>query len=220
MVAFLIVLNIKKKNAINDNIEEIAIRISINGISERSNVTKLITNILLQTGYRVIGKTAGPSAKITYWCEDEKSISEKAKGPSTSEQVELLQNAVDLEAEALVFESLAGNYKYKASDILDPNVVVIVDDFDDVESDKEAKLFEEVIPYDGYLIALPSPYSTYFGKVARERDTKMILAKDINVSSEIEKNISSKDISLAIAVGQVLGIDEETCLRTMLGSNL
>lgn len=45
----------------------------------------------------------------------------------------------------------------------------------------------------------------------------MVLAKNINVSDEIAKQISPKDISLAIAVGQVLGIDEETCLNTMLG---
>ena len=46
------------------NVEKIPIRVNINGIRGKSTVTRLITSILTEAGYKTVGKTTGTAARM------------------------------------------------------------------------------------------------------------------------------------------------------------
>ncbi|MDO5010771.1 MAG: hypothetical protein Q4E31_08100 [Intestinibacter bartlettii] len=184
----------RKKSEQQKMVEKVPIRISVNGIKGKSIITKLITNILMEAGYKVIGKTL------------EKSES--------NDELTIIKNAVDLEVEALVCESAdvkSDSKKISKFKKLDENIVVITDiseDYVDID-DSIVRSFADIIPYEGYLITINSNYVNYFRKIAGERDTKVTVADTSKITAEY------LSIAIAIAVGQVLKIDEKTCLRGM-----
>lgn len=185
-------------------VEKVPIRISVNGIKGKSIITKLITNILMEAGYKVIGKTVDKS--------------------DSNDELSIIRNAVDLEVEALVCESADVKsdskkiFKFKK---LDENIVIITDiseDYVDIQ-DSIVRSFADIIPYEGYLITINSNYVNYFRKIAGERDTRVIVADTSKITAEylalFDDAVSVENIAIAIAVGQALKIDEKTCLRGM-----
>lgn len=193
----------RKKSEQQNMVEKVPIRISVNGIKGKSIIIKLITNILMEAGYKVIGKTVGELNR--------------------NDELSVIKNAVDLEAEALVCESediKSDSKKIPKFKKLDENIVVITDiSEDDVDIDDSiVRSFADIIPYEGYLITINSNYVNYFRKIAGERDTKVIVADTSKITAEylsLFDDVSVENIAIAIAVGQVLKIDEKTCLRGM-----
>ncbi len=223
MILGIILIN-RKKSEQQRIVEEIPIRISINGIKGKSIITRLVTSILIEAGYKVVGKTAGSSEKMIYWCKND----ETSYDASSKDELSVIQKAVELEAEALVYEGMDASpdskkvFQFKK---LDENVVVISNiskDYVDV-NDPIVQAFADIIPYDGYLITINSSYTDYFKKIARERDTKVITADNLKIADEylalFDYTISAESAALSIALGQALGIDEKTCLRGMLNIN-
>ena len=193
----------RKKSEQQNMVEKVPIRISVNGIKGKSIIIKLITNILMEAGYKVIGKTVGELNR--------------------NDELSVIKNAVDLEAEALVCESediKSDSKKIPKFKKLDENIVVITDiSEDDVDIDDSiVRSFADIIPYEGYLITINSNYVNYFRKIAGERDTKVTVADTSKITAEylsLFDDVSVENIAIAIAVGQVLKIDEKTCLRGM-----
>lgn len=215
------------------NVEKIPIRVNINGIRGKSTVTRLITSILTEAGYRTIGKTTGTAARMIYWFQDDEDIIvRKPQGANIGEQLKVLQKAADLDAEALVCECMAVNPDYQKVfqfRMLESNIVVIVNVLEDhldvmgPTLDQIAQAFGATIPYDGYLITIDCAYTEYFKEIAAERNTKVIIADNSKITDEylaqFDYMIFPDNASLALAVGQALGIDEETCFKGMLNAH-
>ena len=227
------VLGIREQLAQKRNVKKIPIRVNINGIRGKSTVTRLITSILTEAGYKTVGKTTGTAARMIYWFQDDEDIIvRRPEGPNISEQLRVLQRAADLEAEALVCECMAVNPDYQKVfqfRMLEANIVVIVNVLEDhldvmgPTLDQIAQAFGATIPYNGYLITVPGPYVEYFEKIAKERNTKVILADNSKITDKyldkFDYMIFPDNASLSLAVGQALGIDEEICLRGMLNAH-
>ncbi|MGN1032649.1 MAG: poly-gamma-glutamate synthase PgsB, partial [Intestinibacter sp.] len=232
-MAILLILGIREQLAQKRNVEKIPIRVNINGIRGKSTVTRLITSILTEAGYRTIGKTTGTAARMIYWFQDDEDIIvRKPQGANIGEQLKVLQKAADLDAEALVCECMAVNPDYQKVfqfRMLESNIVVIVNVLEDhldvmgPTLDQIAQAFGATIPYDGYLITIDCAYTDYFKEIAAERNTKVIIADNSKITDEylaqFDYMIFPDNASLALAVGQALGIDEETCLKGMLNAH-
>ncbi|MFB4164041.1 poly-gamma-glutamate synthase PgsB, partial [Alteribacillus sp. JSM 102045] len=71
MIPFFIILllsfGILEYRLHNKNINAIPVRININGIRGKSTVTRLVTGVLTQAGYKTVGKTTGTQARMLYW---------------------------------------------------------------------------------------------------------------------------------------------------------
>ncbi|WP_373598252.1 poly-gamma-glutamate synthase PgsB [Paraclostridium bifermentans] len=215
------------------NIKKIPIRVNVNGIRGKSTVTRLITGIISEAGYKTIGKTTGTAARMIYWFDDEEEvIKRKPQGPNIGEQIKVIQKSAKLEAEALVCECMAVNPEYQEvfqSKMLQANIGVIVnvlEDHMDVMGptlDQVAQAFSSTIPYNGYLITVDGDYRNYFEKIAKERNTKVIVANNSDISQEFlskfDYMVFPDNASLALSVGQALGIDRETCFRGMLNAH-
>ena len=215
------------------NVEKIPIRVNINGIRGKSTVTRLITSILTEAGYKTVGKTTGTAARMIYWFQDDEDIIvRQPQGANIGEQLKVLQKAADLNAEALVCECMAVNPDYQKVfqfRMLVANIVVIVNVLEDhldvmgPTLDQIAQAFGATIPYNGFLITIDCAYTDYFKQIAKERNTKVIIADNSKITDEylakFDYMIFPDNASLALAVGEALGIDEETCFKGMLNAH-
>ena len=215
------------------NVEKIPIKVNINGIRGKSTVTRLITSILTEAGYKTVGKTTGTAARMIYWFQDDEDIIvRQPQGANIGEQLKVLQKAADLNAEALVCECMAVNPDYQKVfqfRMLEANIVVIVNVLEDhldvmgPTLDQIAQAFGATIPYNGFLITIDCAYTDYFKQIAKERNTKVIIADNSNITDEylakFDYMIFPDNASLALAVGEALGIDEETCFKGMLNAH-
>ena len=226
-------LGIAEKKMVQKNIDKIPLRIVVNGIRGKSTVTRLITGILREAGYRVVGKTTGSAARMIYWDSDEEEvIYRRPEGPNITEQKGVVKKAAKKRAEALVSECMAVNPDYQKAlqeEFVQANMVVIVnvlEDHMDVMGptlDQIAEGFTNTIPYNGHLIISKNEYVNYFKRVARIRKTKVYVADDDLISEAFLKKfkymVFPQNASLALAVADALGIDRQTSFRGMLNAH-
>lgn len=212
------------------NIDSIPFRINVNGIRGKSTVTRLITAILKEAGYDVIGKTTGTSARMIYWDTDEESpIKRRREGPNIGEQKIVVKEAKERGAEALVCECMAVTPDYQITfqeQLLQANIGVIVnvlEDHMDVMGptlDEVADAFLATIPYDGYLVTIESDYLPLFQQVAEDRNTKVIIAPLDKVEDsylrQFDYMIFPDNVALGLGVAQIFNIPQDLALRGML----
>lgn len=214
------------------NIESLPVRVNINGVRGKSTVTRLVTGVLVEANMRTIGKTTGTEARMIYWdTSEEKPIKRRLEGPNIREQKMVVKEAAERNAEALVSECMAVNPDYQIifqNQMLQANIGVIVnvlEDHMDVMGptlDEIAEAFTATIPYNGHLIITESPYVNYFKRIARKRNTEVIIADNSRISDDFllkfEYMVFPDNASLALAVAEAVGIDEETAFRGMLNA--
>lgn len=229
-LTIILAIGIIEKIKHQKNIDAIPIRINVNGIRGKSTVTRLITGILTEAGYKTVGKTTGTSARMIYWNkEEEKPIKRRPEGPNIREQKMVVKEAAELKADALVSECMAVNPDYQIvfqNEMLQANIGVIVNVLEDhldvmgPTLDEIADAFTATIPYNGHLIISEGPYTDYFKNIAKNRNTKVIVADNSRISNEFlnkfDYMVFPENASLALAVADALGIDEETAFRGML----
>ncbi|SDZ16580.1 poly-gamma-glutamate synthase PgsB/CapB [Thermoactinomyces sp. DSM 45892] len=226
----LLFLGIWEKKRHQKNIDSIPLRININGIRGKSTVTRLITGIMVEAGYRTVGKTTGTAARMIYWDrEEEKPIKRRIEGPNIREQKVVVAEAAELGANCLVSECMAVNPDYQIifqEQMLQANIGVIVnvlEDHMDVMGPtlkQVAEAFTATIPYNGHLIVSQGEYVQFFKRQARKRNTIVHIADDSRISEtflhQFDYVVFPQNASLALAVAEALGIDEETAFRGML----
>ena len=226
-------LGIKEKRKNEENINKLNLRINVNGIRGKSTATRLITGVLNEAGYKVVGKTTGTSPRMIYWNnKKEEVIVRNSAGANIKEQVHVIDKAVKVGAEALVCECMAVRPEYQdvyQNDIFKANITVIVNVLEDhldvmgPTTDEIAMAFSNTIPYNGYLVVDNGPYVKYFTEECKKRNTKIVVADNSKIPEGlIEKfgyTIFEDNISLALAVAEILNIEPEMAFRGMLNAN-
>ena len=229
----ILVAGIFEWQAHQKHVDSLPIRVNINGIRGKSTVTRLVTAIIQEAGYKTIGKTTGTSARMMFWNQtEEEPIIRRAEGPNISEQKMVVKKASKMGAEALVSECMAVNPDYQEifqKKLLQANIGVIVnvlEDHMDVMGptlDEIADAFTSTIPYNGYLVISDSPYVGYFQLEAKKRNTKVVVAENFRVDEaylrKFDYMLFPENVALALAVAEVIGIEEEVALRGMLQAN-
>jgi poly-gamma-glutamate synthase PgsB/CapB len=195
---FVLLLGIIEQYNHNKRLNALKIRVNVNGTRGKSTVTRLITGVLKEANYKVIGKTTGTSARIIFWYKkEEKPIKRGPLGANIIEQKKVLKEVSKLGSDAFVSECMAVNPDYQIvfqEKLLKANVGVIVNVREDhldlcgPTLDFIAESFTATIPYNGHLIITHSKYDDYFIKEAKKRNTKTIIADE----SKIPENFLSE----------------------------
>jgi poly-gamma-glutamate synthase PgsB/CapB len=212
------------------NLKKLKIRVNVNGIRGKSTITRLITRILQEAGYHVVGKTTGTAARMIYWDrEEEEEIVRKPRGVSISEQIRVINKAAKAGADALVCECMAVRPDYQKvfqHDILKGGIVVIVNVLEDhldemgPTLDQLAWAFGDTIPYHGIAVVPDCEYTEYFRAIAEDRGSKLVVAKPgILPEGYLEKfdyKIFENNCVMALNVARALGIPDDVSFRGML----
>ena len=215
------------------NLKQLKIRINVNGIRGKSTITRLITSILREAGYQVVGKTTGTAARMMYWNqEEEEEIKRKPRGVSIGEQIKVVNKAAKVGANALVCECMAVRPDYQKiyqHRILKGGIVVIVnvveDHLDEMGPTLEqlAWAFGDTIPYKGIAVVPDCEFTDYFRSIAKKRKSKLVVVDPDMMPEEYLRKfpykIFSNNCAMAISVARALGIDDEVSLRGMLKAN-
>jgi poly-gamma-glutamate synthase PgsB/CapB len=211
-------------------VNQIPLRINVNGSRGKSTVTRLLTAMLTEAGWRVVGKTTGSAARMLYWfCEEERAIRRGPLGANISEQKMVVKEAANWQAEALVSECMALKPAYQLifqEELLQAQLLVITNvlaDHLDVMGptvDDVARHFAATIPYEGILVIAPGPYAAYFCEVAAERRTRVVIA-DLQRVDEARLTafpylLFAENVALALAVADALQVDRQLAWRGMM----
>ena len=227
--ALLLTLGILEKRRNEKNLKQFDIRINVNGIRGKSTITRLITAILIEAGYKTVGKTTGTAARMLYWNrEQEEEVVRKPRGVSLVEQVHVIDKAARLGANALVCECMAVRPEYQEvfqHQMIKANLTVIVNVLEDhldvmgPTTEQIAWAFAKTIPYHGKVVLPQCEFTDYFKKVAAERGTEVFLADDSEITEAELNRFSYKlfphNVSAALAAARALGIDDETAWHGM-----
>jgi len=153
-------------------------------------------------------------------------------GANIKEQIQVIDKARKVGAEALVCECMAVRPEYQSvyqNDIFKSNITVIVNVLEDhldvmgPTTDEIALAFSSTIPYNGYLVVDNGPYVKYFEEICKQRKTKLVVADNSKIPEGLVKKfkytIFEDNISLALAVAEILDIDAETAFEGMLNAH-
>ncbi len=228
-LACLLVIGLLERRRHQRNIDAIPLRINVNGTRGKSTVTRLITGALAEAGKRTVGKTTGSAARLIFSDRDEEQpLIRRLEGPNIREQRLVVKQAAARGTEILVSECMAVLPDYQVAfqrHLLQANVGLITNVLEDhllelgPTLDEIAEAYTVTIPYRGTLILAEGPYTDYFAEVARRRHTAVIVARSERVSADYLQQfdylVLPEHVALALAVSDIVGIDEHIALRGM-----
>lgn len=93
-------------------LDQLEVRIHVNGIRGKSTVTRLLGGVLREGGYRTVAKTTGSAARVIGPDGVEAPIPRRG-APTIYEQVDVVKEHVGQEIDALVIECMAVRPAYQ-----------------------------------------------------------------------------------------------------------
>jgi len=233
LLLLLIMMGIIEQKKNQRNIKKIPLRVNVNGIRGKSTITRMISAILSEAGYKNMGKTTGTAPRIIYGHNKiEKEIVRKPRGVTISEQLTVINEAATENVDSLVCECMAVNPEYQKiyqNKMIKANIGVIVNVMEDhldemgPTTDQIAQAFTSTIPYNGKLIISEGKYADYFKEVAKKRNTEVYVADENEIPKgyldKFEYVLFPNNIAIPLAFGRAMGIDKDVALEGMLKAN-
>jgi len=210
-------------------LDQLKIRIYVNGIRGKSTVTRLIAGVLREAGIQTLAKTTGSAAMIILPNGEELRIQRRSSA-TIMELFNIAKQYLKKEMEAIVFETMAlfpANQIASQELLVKGNINVITnvrEDHQDVmgESLEEiADTMSLMIPHDGILItAEDRPHlRERLAQNAEARGSRLVYADPSWVTDQDLAGFNylsfRENISVGLAVAEILGIPRSTAMRGM-----
>lgn len=210
-------------------LEQLDVRVHINGIRGKSSVTRLVAGVLREGGYVTVAKTTGSAARVIGPKGEETPI--KRRGAATiNEQVDIVEQYVTSDVEALVIECMAVRplyQEYSQEHMVRSDITIITNVRED-HQEEMGETLEEIadsmsvtIPRGGVLITGESrPHlQERLRRNAKARDSEFIYADPEQVLDEDLRGfdyLQFKDnVATGLTVAKLLDIDRDTAMRGM-----
>ena len=210
-------------------LDKLKIRIYVNGIRGKSTVTRLIAGVLREAGIQTLAKTTGSAAMVILPNGEEIPIQRRSSA-TIMELFNIAKRYLKKDTEAIVFETMAlfpANQIASQDLLVKGNINVITnvrEDHQDVmgESLEEiADTMSLIIPHEGVVItAEDRPYlRERLAKNAEARRSRMVYADPAWVTDNDLAGFNylsfRENISIGLAVAEMLGIPRSTAMRGM-----
>ncbi len=206
------------------NLQQLPLRIHVNGTRGKSSVTRLIAGGLRRGGRRVCAKTTGTDARFILPDGSEETI--KRRGPANiRENIRLIRKAAALGADTIVFECMALQpelQKFCERRLLQSQIGVITNvraDHEDVMGrglDNIAAALSNTVPEKGVLVTVPSAAQWLAPYVPAE---KLVTVGSDQLGSEDLEGfpypVVPENLALALKVCALAGVSKETALAGM-----
>ncbi|MBR9690317.1 poly-gamma-glutamate synthase PgsB [Candidatus Woesearchaeota archaeon] len=236
LIFFTIIEIINQKK--HDNLlDQIPLRIHVNGIRGKSTVSRLLGSILEEAGYKTWTKTTGSAARLIGPKRSERIINRRVA--NINEQLEVLNHLKKYEEtpEAIVFECMAIKPSYQRiceEKILKSHIGVITNvrlDHTDVMGETLQEItnsLSQMIPTNGVLIIgdIKPKFVKIIRREARKKNTKVVLSmKYITVLNDKELKkfnfyMHKENLAIGLAFANELKISKKIALDGMVKSNI
>ena len=225
----ILILGILENYFHQKRIENIPIRIQVNGTRGKSTTVRLIASILREAGYRVLAKTTGTAPRIILENGEEEVI--KRRGPSNIiEQKYFIKRAAQRKSNAIVVECMAVHpeTQWVSEHRLIHSTIGVITNVREDHQDVYGPLLEDAanflkltIPKNGILVTAEQDFFPLFQKQSEVLNTKCILIDPDKITIPYPKkeseNILFKDnVAISLEVGRLLNIDEKICWQGIL----
>jgi len=229
MLILLLLAWMLEKGAHDRRLSQIQIRIQVNGIRGKSTVTRLLTGILQEAGYRTIGKTTGSAAKIILPDGNELPIIRRG-APTVMELLNTVRRYTSQDTEAIVFETMALQpiHQIASQELLVKGNITVITNVREDHQDVMGETLEQIadtlsltIPHNGYLItAEDRPHlRDHLQKNAKDRNSQLIYADPSQVTERDLAGFSylafPENVAIGLAIAELLGIPRATAVRGM-----
>jgi len=213
----------------NQRLQQMRIRIHVNGIRGKSTVTRLLAGVLREGGFNTVGKTTGSAARIIHEDGNESPIVRRG-APTIVEQIDIIRDFCTPETEALVIECMAVNPLYQRvsqDEIVKGNITVITnvrEDHQDVMGDTLPEIADSLsntIPYNGILITAEDrpEIKSQLERNTNNRGSQFLYADPAWVTDDDLKGFEyltfKENLAIGLAVAKMLDIPRQVAMRGM-----
>ncbi len=210
-------------------IDQLQVRVHVNGIRGKSSVTRLLAGVLREGGYVTVAKTTGSAARVIGRRGEESPI--KRRGAATiNEQVDIVREHVTPDVEALVIECMAVRplYQEYSQDFIVRSDITVITNVREDHQEEMGETLEEIadsmsvtIPRNGVLVTGENrPHlQERLRRNAEARGSRFVYADPRQVLEEDLRGfdyLQFKDnIAIGLELAKLLGIDRLSALRGM-----
>ena len=215
-------------------LRSVPIRVHVNGIRGKTSLTRYITTILREEGYKVFAKTTGTAARIIDNLGGEMAIHRQGK-PNISEQRKIMSYFLEQKPDAVIVECMAINPRYSEyleNKIMDSNIYIFSNIFID-HVDQLGGSVEEIaesmcigFPTNATIITAESnPDVLHILKInALKKNSRLINANEIDYSLNEINGFNhvpvENNIKLSLAFASLMNIKRERILSSIKNCNL
>ena len=227
LLLFGLIESINHRSVLN----QLPIRIHVNGARGKSSVTRLIAAGLREGGIKTMAKTTGSAPRIIN--EHGKDlIIHRLRSASIGEQVKLLRSFARKKPEAVVIECMAvqPQYQWVAEQKMIQSTVSVItnvrpDHLDEMGSTMEdiAYSLSNTIPFNGTLVTAETDVLNPLEDVAKKRNSQVHVVNGDTISDEYLNKFPflehADNVALALQVCKDVGVSQEDALNGMLKTN-
>ena len=216
-------------SAHRSRLDQLAVRVHVNGIRGKSTVTRLVAGVLREGGFVTVAKTTGSAARVIERKGEEMPIFRRGAA-TINEQIDVVARHVDPEVEALVIECMAVRplYQQYSQDYMVRSDITVITNVREDHQEEMGETLEEIadslaltIPRNGILItAEDRPHLRgRLRRRAEERGSRLIYADPRGVDDEDMRGFDylqfKENVAIGLAVARLLGIRRQVALRGM-----
>lgn len=213
----------------NQRLQQLDVRIHVNGIRGKSTVTRLVAGVLREGGYVTVAKTTGSAARVIAPTGEEWPIMRRG-APTINEQIDVVAEHVSPEVEALVIECMAVRplYQQYSQDFMVKSDITIITNVREDHQEEMGETLEEIadslsvtIPRGGVLVtAEDRPHLVdRLRRNSEERGAVLVHADPSTVADEDMQGFDylqfRENVAVGLAVARMLGIPRAAAVRGM-----
>ncbi|MDP9396087.1 MAG: poly-gamma-glutamate synthase PgsB [Actinomycetota bacterium] len=210
-------------------LDQLAVRVHVNGIRGKSTVTRLVAGVLREGGYVTVAKTTGSAARVIGRNGEESAISRRGAA-TINEQIDIVRAHVDEDVEALVIECMAVRplYQQYSQDYIVRSDITVITNVREDHQEEMGETLEEIadsmsltIPRNGTLVtAEDRPHlRERLRQRAAERGSEMVYADPESVSDEDMRGFDylqfKSNVAIGLALARLLGVRRQDAVRGM-----
>ncbi|WP_052594119.1 poly-gamma-glutamate synthase PgsB [Luteipulveratus mongoliensis] len=213
----------------NRRLEQLDVRVHVNGIRGKSTVTRLLAGVLREGGFVTVAKTTGSAARIIAPTGAETRIQRRG-APTINEQIDIVAEHVTPEVEALVMECMAVRplYQQYSEDYMVRSDITVITNVREDHQEEMGETLEEIadslsttIPTGGVLVTAEDrpDLRERLRRNAEKRGSTLLYADPAGVSDADMRGFDylqfRENVAIGLAVGRLLGVSREAALEGM-----
>lgn len=232
LIAFTLAVLYHWRSALTEHqrrLDNLHVRVHVNGIRGKSTVTRLVAGVLREGGYITVAKTTGSAARVIGRRGEESPIARRGAA-TINEQIDIVRQHVDGAVEALVIECMAVNpvYQQYSQDYIVKGDITIITNIREDHQEQMGETLEEIadslsvtIPSEGILItAEDRPHlRERLRRNAERKGAHFVYADPAMVTDEDLRGFDylqfKTNVAIGLTIADMLGIDRAAAMRGM-----
>lgn len=226
--ATLLVAGILEQRRHDASLDQIPIRVLVNGIRGKSSITRLCAGALRGGGLVTVAKTTGTAARFIHPDATEEPVYRKFGLANVVEQIGIVRRAATYRPDALVIECMAvmpALQEINQEKLIRSTIGVLCNVREDHLAemgptlDDVARSLSRSMPVGGVCVTAERDRLHILQEEAAKRRCQLIAVDPETVSDEELRGFSwftfKENVAIALAVAELLGVDRDTAMRGM-----